>query len=116
MKINFARAGRIFLLAGLCVPAAAEDLPAQNPSGIAPLEWSVRLAESEMARRGDSLVWEPGGRAKLDYTAGLFTLSLLKLNEKVPVPGGVDFAKQAIGSFISADGKIQGYQRRRIPA
>jgi len=110
MKIICARAGRIFLLAGLCASAAAEDLPPQNPSGTAPLEWSVRLAESEMARRGDSLAWKPGGSAKWDYTAGLFTLSLLKLNGKVPVPGGVDFAKHAIGSFISPDGKIQGYQ------
>jgi unsaturated rhamnogalacturonyl hydrolase len=110
MKINFARAGRIFLLAALCASAAAEDMPPQNFSGVTPLEWSVRLAESEMARRGDSLAWKPGGRAKWDYTAGLFTLSLLKLNEIVPLPGGVDFANQAIGSFISADGKIQGYQ------
>lgn len=110
MRINFARAGRIFLLAGLCASAAAESMPVQNPSGIAPLEWSVRLAESEMSRRGDSLASKPRGRAKWDYTSGLFALSLLKLNEKVSVPGGVDFAKQAIGSFISADGKIQGYR------
>ena len=38
-----------------------------------PLQWSVRLAGSEIARRGDKLVWQPGGTAKWEYTAGLFT-------------------------------------------
>jgi unsaturated rhamnogalacturonyl hydrolase len=78
--------------------------------GATPLQWSVRVADSEMARRGDKLAWTPGGRAKWDYTAGLFTLSLLKLNEKIHTPAYVEFSKDAIGSFISEDGKIQGYK------
>jgi unsaturated rhamnogalacturonyl hydrolase len=80
-----------------CVPTVA---PVQKFSGATPLEWSVRLADSEMARRGDSLVWKPGGKAKWDYAAGLFTLSLLKLNEQVPTPRYVEFTESAIGSFV----------------
>src|SRR3954467_5318821 len=78
--------------------------------GATPLEWSVRMARSEMGRRGDTLAWKEGGRAKWDYTAGLFTLSLLELNERVPDARYVDFSKTAIGSFITADGNIQGYK------
>ena len=63
-----------------------------------------------MARRGDSLVWKPGGKAKWDYTAGLFTLSLLKLNEVAPDLHYVKFSEDTIGSFITPDGKIQGYK------
>jgi len=75
-----------------------------------PLQWSVRMADSEMARRGNSLAWKEGGRAKWDYTSGLFTLSLLKLNERVNNPRYVEFAKTAIGSFITPDGRVRGYK------
>lgn len=78
--------------------------------GLAPLEWSVRMADSEMARRGDKLAWRPGRNVKWDYTAGLFTLSLLKLNEQFPDTNYVAFTKDAIGSFITPDGGIQGYK------
>src|SRR5436190_15192274 len=101
------------LFALLFIPSVSQ---AQTPSastdfgGATPLQWSVRMADSEMARRGDRLAWKEGGAAKWDYTAGLFTLSLLKLNERVPNPAYVEFSKTAIGSFISPDGKIQGYK------
>ncbi|MCS7337322.1 MAG: glycoside hydrolase family 88 protein [Verrucomicrobiae bacterium] len=78
--------------------------------GATPLEWSVRLADAEIARRGDSLAWRPGGRARWDYTAGLFTLSLLKLHEHVPNPRYFQFVQEAIGSFITPDGDIQTYR------
>jgi unsaturated rhamnogalacturonyl hydrolase len=78
--------------------------------GATPLEWSVRMAQSEMERRGDSLSWKTGGRAKWDYTSGLFTLSLLKLDQVVPNPRYLEFTKLAIGSFVKPDGGIQNYK------
>ena len=97
------------------VPAcrAIDSAPVAPPkefAGATPLQWSVRMADSETARRGDSLAWRAGRNVKWDYTAGLFTLSLLKLNQAVPTPGYVEFTKDAIGSFIAADGKIEGYK------
>ena len=109
MKTNFASAVLSFCLVSLCVSCATTGTP-KKFSGATPLQWSVRLADSEMARRGDSLVWKPGGKAKWDYTAGLFTLSLLKLNEVAPDLHYVRFSADAIGSFIAPDGKIQGYK------
>ncbi len=124
----------IGLLAGLVLAGCTTIHPApKNFSGATPLEWSQRLAASELARRGDSLAWKPDGKAKWDYTAGLFTLSLLKLNEaivgqasslssssvsdnanttgKMPVPlRYVEFTRQAIGSFVSPEGKVQTYK------
>ncbi len=79
-------------------------------SGLTPLEWSVCMADSEINRRGDKLAWRPDRNVKWDYTAGLFTLSLLKLNEQVPTPVYVEFSKEAIGSFITSDGSIRGYK------
>src|SRR4051812_41208257 len=81
-------------------------------NGATPLQWSERMADSQMARLDGKLAWKPGGGGgKWDYTAGLFTLSLLKLNEQIPNPGRVAFVTNAIGSFISPDGKIEGYNR-----
>ncbi len=104
----------ILLCAGCATQPGApqkSSAPPKQFSGATPLEWSQRLADSEIARRGDSLAWQPGGKAKWDYTAGLFTLSLLKLNEQIPTPRYVEFAKQTIGSFISDNGQIQTYNR-----
>jgi len=142
-------AGLLFVLfcAGCATQSAAPHSNSGAPakfSGATPLEWSQRLANSEMARRGDSLAWKAGGKAKWDYAAGLFTLSLLKLNAALgqgmdtksssssfsssfssSQPGGnpnppphvggyVEFAKQAIGSFISEAGQIQTYNRNEF--
>ncbi len=104
MKFKFASV--CFVALGLLAVSCATtnaSVP-KKFSGASPLEWSVRLANSEMARRGDSLAWKPDGKAKWDYTAGLFTLSLLKLNEKIPTPRYVEFTEQAIGSFVSSNG------------
>jgi len=84
-------------------------LPSQF-AGATPLQWSVRMADSQMARLGDRLAWKPGGNAKWDYTAGLFTLSLLKLNAVKPDARYVPFVTNAIGTFISEDGSIEGYK------
>src|SRR5262245_50742942 len=100
------------LIAFIAVAARADDATPSGKdfSGTSPLGWSVRMANSEIARRGDGLAWKDGGRAKWDYTAGLFTLSLLKLDERVHNPAYLPFVQSAIGSFIDADGNIQGYR------
>ncbi|HXR49077.1 MAG TPA: glycoside hydrolase family 88 protein [Candidatus Limnocylindrales bacterium] len=85
-------------------------MPSAKFSGASQLAWSQRLADSEMARRGDSLAWKPGGKAKWDYTTGLFTFALLKLNEPTNDPRYLKFAEDTIGSFIRPDGEINGYK------
>ncbi|HXI84595.1 MAG TPA: glycoside hydrolase family 88 protein [Verrucomicrobiae bacterium] len=103
---------RIFAVIFLIAPFlyAADAPPPQKLVGGTPLQWSVRMADSEMARRGDSLAWKEGGAAKWDYTTGLFTLSLLKLYERVDDPRYLTFAENTIGSFISTNGAIHGYK------
>src|SRR3954465_12721291 len=88
---------------------SAETKPAEF-NGATPLQWSERMANSQMARLEGRLAWKRTGGGKWDYTAGLFTLSLLKLNEQVPNPTYVAFVTNAIGSFISAEGKIEDYK------
>jgi unsaturated rhamnogalacturonyl hydrolase len=103
------------LTAILSTPAcrAVDTTNAAAPAkfnGATPLEWSKRMADSETARKGDKHAWKEGGSAKWDYTVGLFTLSLLKLNESVPNARQVAFVTNTIGSFISDEGSIHGYK------
>ena len=88
---------------------AAEMNSATNFDGATPLQWSERMADSQIARLDGRLAWKPSGGGKWDYTAGLFTLSLLKLNEQIPNPSQVAVVTNAIGSFISNDGKLADY-------
>ena len=78
--------------------------------GKSPLQWAVAMADSQVARSGARHAWTEGGSAKWDYTVGLFTLSLLKLNERVSHPGYVEYTTNTIGSFITEAGNIQGYR------
>lgn len=110
MKIHLARYFAFFSLVSLCASCATSGSKTPEFSGATPLQWSARLADSEITRLGDRLNWQEGGKAKWDYTAGLFTLSLLKLNAVEPEPRYVTFTEKAIGSFISSDGNIQGYK------
>jgi unsaturated rhamnogalacturonyl hydrolase len=86
----------VFSLTACATPAP------QTFSGATPLEWSQRLAISEMARQTNSPKW--------DYTMGLFTLSLLKLNGQIPDARFVKFSEDKIGSLVSPDGTVKGYK------
>jgi unsaturated rhamnogalacturonyl hydrolase len=113
MKITFARFHPWLAFTWFCVTLisrAADTVLPREFAGATPLQWSVRMADSEMARLGDSLEWKEGGKAKWDYTVGLFTLSLLKLDGQVHNPDYVKFAENTIGSFITSEGKIQAYK------
>jgi len=105
---------RAFLLgtwlgAAMMARGAEAPLPREF-AGASPLQWSVRLADSEMARRGDSLAYREGGDAKWDYAVGLYTLSLIRLSERIQVPRYWKSAGAIIGSFLGADGQITGFR------
>jgi unsaturated rhamnogalacturonyl hydrolase len=101
------------LLLLLLVPGAAPAADAAADfNGASPLEWSERLARSEMARRGDTLFL--GGsnpKARWDYTTSLLGLSLLKLAERAPEAGYAQFGYGTVESFIGADGVIATYKQ-----
>ncbi len=110
MKTKFDPAGVLFVLGLVWNACNTQADPIRQFDGATPLAWSVRLADSEIARRGDSLDWKPGGKAKWDYATGLFTLSLLKLEAQMHDPRYLKFAEAAIGSYITTNGDIRGYQ------
>lgn len=89
--------------------AAAQELRTTF-QGASPLEWSERLAKSDMTRRGDRLFYAEGTRARWDYTTGLFASSLLKLAERTKNPAYAEFGARVVESFVAPDGKIRTYK------
>jgi unsaturated rhamnogalacturonyl hydrolase len=111
----------LLLLAGATglVQLAAADAPVvEKFGGSTPLEWSQRLARSEMARYGKNL--EAGGTgfarggkpgdAHWDYSPSVFALSLVKLGERTGDEAMVQYGIRAVASHVSAEGKISHYK------
>jgi rhamnogalacturonyl hydrolase YesR len=81
---------------------------------LSPIQISTRLAESEMARRGDSL--SPGGwdafasrPSAWTYTTGLLMQAMDDLSAAVGDLRFADFARRTIDSYLTKDGTILGY-------
>jgi len=105
MKMILTRTACLFGFILFSVPdvsGAPATFTSQTFSGAPPIEWSVRVADSEMPRLTSAPKW--------DYAMGLFTLSLLKLNAQISDTNFVKFAEDKVGSLISPNGDIQGYK------
>ncbi|HEX4951841.1 MAG TPA: glycoside hydrolase family 88 protein [Thermoanaerobaculia bacterium] len=81
---------------------------------LAPVQVSTRLAESEMARRGDSLShggWDAMTSlpSSWNYTTGLLMQAMDDLSTALGDPRFAAFAKRTIDSYLSDDGQILGY-------
>ncbi len=95
---------------------AATALTAAEPvkfDGATPLEWSRRLADSEMKRIGTG--YAAGGtlagrNARWDYTPGVLALSLVQLGEATKHDAYIKYGTHLVGSHVNADGTIKGYK------
>jgi unsaturated rhamnogalacturonyl hydrolase len=101
-----------FLVASLLAAAsAAQAGEVRQFNGATPLEWSRRLADSEMARYGDRLFH--GGsnpRARWDYTTSLLGLSMIKLADATGDRAYAEWGAQTVESFVAEDGSIRTYK------
>ena len=102
-------------LAGWLLPAArAAEAPAPAVprfAGATPLEWSRRLADSEMKRIGTG--YEAGGvnpRARWDYSPGVMALAMVRLGETTGQAAYTEWGTRAVASHVTADGTIRGYK------
>lgn len=111
----------LVLFSAVVCASRAADTPASSPEkfgGSTPLEWSERLARSEMARYGHEL--EAGGRgfarngqpgaAHWDYSPSVFAYSLIELGERTGDDTFIQFATRAVASHVEPDGTIRHYK------
>ncbi|MEY4490053.1 MAG: hypothetical protein RIQ79_2561 [Verrucomicrobiota bacterium] len=93
-------------------PPAAPAVPAMQKFGDAtPLEWSVRLARSEMARKGERMFHDVNPEAKWSYTAPLVGLSLMRLSDRLGDPSFGAYGVRTATSFVESDGSIPSYKK-----
>lgn len=76
------------------------------------LSWAVRMADSEIYRRGDSLSYGKGHpKAKWNYQTGLFLKALLDLYQKTEQQKYFSYVQTVIDSYLEDDGGIKTYKR-----
>jgi unsaturated rhamnogalacturonyl hydrolase len=89
--------------------AQAESSP-EAFGGASPLQWSGRMADSQVSRSGNTLFYKGETGAKWDYTSGLFAHALLQLDGRLCEERYQPFVEKLIGSFIQPDGTISRYK------
>ncbi|GIK99759.1 MAG: hypothetical protein BroJett029_39680 [Alphaproteobacteria bacterium] len=109
MRVFFPLCALGFLLLNLPAFAAPTLPPTFN--GASPLEWSTRLAQSEMTRRGGTLFKDGAPRARWDYTTGLFAHALLQTSARTGDAAMADYAARLVTTFIDAEGRIATYRQ-----
>ncbi len=95
----------------LLVPVLRAEPAVPEFGGATPLEWSRRMADSDMARRGDTL-FHGGSRPKANwnYVTSLFGLALLELADRTGQTAYADYGAQTATSFVGSDGSIATYR------
>jgi unsaturated rhamnogalacturonyl hydrolase len=78
-------------------------------NGATPMEWSRRMADSEMKRLGNSLFHE-NPKAKWTYTTGLLGEAYLKLAAATVEEKYANFGAKCAETFIQEDGTISRYK------
>ena len=86
---------------------AAEPVP--TFAGATPLEWSTRLARSELARQAGALEAGATPKSRWDYTSGLFAFSLQQLAAATGDTALRDTGDRIVTSYVGADGAISTY-------
>lgn len=100
---------RLIPLLLTCLPLTAAPIPDQI-EGAAPIEWSKRLADSEMTRLGNTWFHGESDKARWTYDRTLVGLALLKLAEATGEERYATFGAKTAESFIGDDGSIADYK------
>ncbi len=104
----FASAALALACLGLTTALPAAQ-PAETFSGATPLEWSTRLARSEVARQAGALEHRGAPKARWDYTSGLFAFSLQQLAKQTGDEALLAAGDRIVTSYVKADGSIATY-------
>jgi unsaturated rhamnogalacturonyl hydrolase len=73
-----------------------------------PIEWSKRMADSQITRFGDKTNYKEG--KKWDYALHVTLLGMLELSAHTGDPKYASFVEKSTGTWIGKDGTISGYK------
>lgn len=98
------------LLAATLLPSATAAEPVETFAGATPLEWSARLARSELARQNGALEAGATAKSRWDYTSGLFAFSLQQLAARTGDTALRDAGDRIVTTYVAPDGTIATYR------
>lgn len=101
-KLSYFAAGCLAMLISL---SRAEE---PGSSDISPIEWSKRMADSQIARFGEGADYKEG--MKWDYAQHVTLLGMLELSTYTGDPKFARFVEKSTHTWISPDGGISGYK------
>ncbi len=106
-----ASAGALFVAGLFLTPASAAPATPEPEKfgGATPVEWSTRLARSELARQNGALEAGVTPKSRWDYTSGLFAHSLQQLGQSEKAPDLVAAGDRIVESYVGPDGTIATY-------
>ncbi len=86
----------------------------QSPRGQAPVAhhtpWSVRMAQSEMQRRGDSFLFNDSTKSSWVYETAVFMKALEQVWQQTGEQKYFDYIKAFADSYVEPDGNIKTYE------
>ena len=94
----------------LLAPASPAAESVEQFSGATPVEWSTRLAHSELARQAGALEAGATPRSRWDYTSGLFAFSLQQLAGQTGDTALLAAGDRIVTTYIGAEGTIATYR------
>jgi unsaturated rhamnogalacturonyl hydrolase len=108
-RLDFLPVRRIAWLAAALVAAPMIGKSAGVETPASPLAWSVRSADTLLARGSDDFVYRAGGKAKWTYQSGFVLHALLRLHDATNDARYLEFVRTSIDSFVGTDGTIATY-------
>ncbi|MFB0515695.1 MAG: glycoside hydrolase family 105 protein [Candidatus Neomarinimicrobiota bacterium] len=114
-QMNIFKTLGISLLVFLCIGCGDRNAPAQDlradTTGFDDMTWYVRMADSEITRRGNSLEYGSSDpKAKWNYETGLFLKAVLAVWQETGQQRYFDYVKGVIDSYLEPDGSIKTYR------
>lgn len=108
--IPLRKPAHLFPLLLACLPCLHAAEP-EKYAGHTPIEWSQKMADSEMQRLGNTLHYQGSAKARWDYTSGFFAWSLVQLGKATNEKKYSDEGSAIVTSFLDENGYIQTYRK-----
>jgi len=99
----------LVLAASLMMAETGRAAKAGGHPKMSPLESAEALAQSELARQGSGLDFDPGAKGSWNYATGFFGYALLELTDASGDPGYGQEASRVIRSYLTPDGSIRNF-------
>jgi unsaturated rhamnogalacturonyl hydrolase len=101
---------RRFLLIGILLMTFPISYAAPQRGSLEAGSWARKLADSELKRQGDALIFGKNPKARWTYETGVFLKGLEAVSDRTGDSRYHDYVKSVIDSFLEPDGTIRTYK------